>query len=144
MPTDFSPQSLSREFQRQLSEACPRVEHSATRTSEGEPMLTIPPKHPDVGGLSVWFYDEEITVGIGELFHWHFECMHGRLGRERSQDRDCIAEAVEWLRLFLEDAIVLEVWEDRAGGTAHPKEYFQRVDVRANAKLFTWSGPWPG
>jgi hypothetical protein len=145
MPADFSPQALSKEFCSCLDAACPDLRYSLA--TECSPILTIPAQHPEVGGITVWFDGEEVTVGIGEFYHLHFDCFTYGPGKERAKDPDGVRKAVDWVRAFLDEAIVLEICmvDGRYyGGSTYRKDDFRRADVPSNARLFTCSGPWKG
>ena len=145
MQAEFTPESLSTEFARQFRAACPDIEFSLG--VDGNPQLAIPAQHPEVGGINVWFDGEEITVGVGEFYHLHFDCMKYGPGEQRERDPDGVRQAVEWVHAFVSDAIILEIYmtdgEYYGGATYRMKGEFNQVDAPSNAKLVTWSGPWP-
>jgi hypothetical protein len=140
--TDFSPSTLASQFLSQLRSACPGVIVEYQQLPS--PLVQIAAKHPEVGGLAVFFDDEEVTVEIRE-YHLHFDCMVYRPGEPPTKDPNGVSMAVEWVCRFMADRIILEIcMVDGAysGGATYPLETFTLSDVPSNASLYTWSGPW--
>jgi hypothetical protein len=124
-------------FQRRLADLQVREEFSDRL------VVTIPALHPETGNIVVWLDGDEVTVGIGEHFHCHFETYLDEAVTAGERDRVAAEQAVEFVANFLADSIVLRVqYEDGRVGSAsafsvdspHSPPGPQEID-------YLWSGP---
>lgn len=106
---------------------------------EGRTFAAIEPPWPGFGRLVVHDDRIEITVGLGEFTHVHFDCWEDGLEDAERVRRIC-AEVVAFIADVLDDK--LEVWvSDRAGGcheTGRPSELSRDYP---DARRGVWSGP---
>ena len=59
--------------------------------------------------ISVWFDGDEYTVGIGELFHTHFETYLRDDMQEEERRREAASEAVAFIKAFIDGEVELSV-----------------------------------
>ncbi len=71
--------------------------------------LSIPPIDHRVGDIHIWLDGDEVTVGIGALFHTHFETyLDEKLDRQEAEDQ-ATSNAIEFINDVLEDQVVIEI-----------------------------------
>ena len=133
--------SLAREFrtvfQQRLDNVRPREEFTDRL------VVTVPALHPETGDIVVWLDGDEVTVGIGEHFHCHFETDLDGGVPQADRERLAVERAVEFIEAFMADSIVLRV--RREGGRVvsagtHPVDT-QEASPDANETDYLWSGP---
>ena len=112
--------------------------------SNGQLVVTIAAKHPETGELAAWVDPGEVTVGIGEHFHCHFDSyLCDDPGSEAAQ-RDVVEEAITYMRDVLNDRIVLKVHTEegrvRWSETYH-REKYPKMRTQPGTRQFIWSGP---
>jgi hypothetical protein len=133
--------SLAREFRaafhRRLAHLQPREEFTDCL------VVTIPAVNPETGDIVAWLDVDEVTVGIGEHFHCHFETDLDEDVAPDERARVTAERAVDFITKFMTDSIVLRVHRDgsrvvSAGTflveTPHPPPGAQERD-------YVWSGP---
>ena len=137
---------VAAEFAEQLQAVCPEVDFQLSNADREGPTLEIPPKHPGVGGIMVMFHPCEITVGIGSTYRCHFEPREYVVDSPPKTDPRWIDKAVAFVRDFLTDRVLY--YEATGGrfaqiGICHI-DYLDRAEIRSDAQVSTWSGPWKG
>lgn len=106
--------------------------------------LTIPAKNPETGDIKVWDDGVELTVGIGKIFHCHFDStvfFHDNVSKEKAEEK-CIDSAVAFIEDFLAERTILYIrYSDGKPGMSG---IVNRQNVEAtpkNTRMFVWSGP---
>jgi hypothetical protein len=106
-------------------------------------VVTIPALHPETGNIVVWLDDDEVTVGIGEHFHCHFETYVDDTVAPDDRNRVAAERAVEFIGNFMSDSIVLRV--EREGGRVASAGTFSGAAPHAppgpHEIDYLWSGP---
>jgi hypothetical protein len=85
----------------------PREAWEATFTDRLE--VVISAADPRFGDIHVWLDGDEVTVGIGEYFHTHFETYLDDSVSKSEADRKAATEAIEFIRQVVSDMYVLEI-----------------------------------
>jgi hypothetical protein len=124
-------------FQQRLGDMQPREEFTDRL------VVTVPALHPETGDIVVWLDGDEVTVGIGEHFHCHFETYLDEGVPQAHREGLATERAVEFIEAFLADSIVLRV--RREGGRVvsagtHPVDT-QQASPDAGETDYLWSGP---
>jgi hypothetical protein len=98
---------LSREFLAQLRRVLPE---RAFRTEFTDRLIvTIPARATEVGDITVWLDGGEVTVGIGQLHHSHFEtCTQSALTLEE-RERVAAEMAANYIRDIIEERVRFSV-----------------------------------
>jgi len=133
--------SLARAFRtvcrQRLSDVQPREEFTDRL------VVTVPALHPETGDIVVWLDGDEVTVGIGEYFHCHFETDEAEGVPQAERERLAAERAVEFIASFMAGSIVVRVRRERgrvvSAGT-HPVDT-QRSAPDADETDYLWSGP---
>jgi hypothetical protein len=127
---------------------------SELRTSvPPDPVATFPARHPEVGDVSIWDDDVEVTVSIGEITHGHFSPDDPALKPLEVAER-VTQDVVAFLsKLFLDEVIVWKSPDGQSGGwrVLH-EDGSDSVVVEAGAErelslmdskdvTYVWSGP---
>ena len=98
---------LSRELLAQLHRVLPA---KALRTEfKGRLVITIQARVPEVGDITIWLEGDEITVGIGELHHSHFEVYTQSADTLDERERLAAESAVEYIRDIIEERVRFRV-----------------------------------
>jgi hypothetical protein len=130
--------SLSRAFRDALGERLPavrRVEHFTDRL-----IVTIPAQHAETGPITVWLDGDEVTVGIGERFHTHFEAYLDASDLPQAErERRAAAQAAGFIADFMADRILLRVTRD--GGSAGTRAVESAPAPGPEEIDYLWSGP---
>lgn len=117
-----------------------------TVEDDGGPVVTIPARHPAVGSVIIDFAEGEVTVGIGDHFHCHFDPEESRVEGDPSPIEASVEAAATYVHDFLEDRILFHiVFVNGAyggSGTAYLDSSEPLPVVPDGAELYTWSGPW--
>jgi len=133
--------ALAREFRRVLQQ---RLKHISLREEFTDRLVvTIPGAHPETGDIVVWLDGDEVTVGIGEHFHCHFETYLEEGQPQVERERLAAERAVDFIASFMSDSIVLRV--TREGGRvvsagAHPVDALN-APPNSDIAEYLWSGP---
>ena len=142
---------LSREFRAELQRRLPNVAVHEEFTDRL--IVTIPARHPDTGPIRVRLDRDEITVGVGEYFHCHFETFLDSDAAIPEDQRARVAaeRAVDFISEFLADAIVLRVnkragfasaiWLFRPGAQSSIITTSNADSAREDETEYLWSGP---
>ncbi|MCD4693702.1 MAG: hypothetical protein K8R79_12365 [Calditrichales bacterium] len=86
--------------------------------------VSIPSKDPRFGDIHIWLDGDEVTVGIGELFHTHFETYHDdSLAKQQAEDQ-ATANAIEFIKDVLADQVVIEIQYDGNKPVRASMQYF--------------------
>ena len=87
-------------------------------------IVTIPARDTEVGDMTVWLDGVEITVGVGKLYHGHFEVNWESLPTLDEREDATVETAINYIRDVLNDRIHFEVWFEagicRGGRSWHP------------------------
>ena len=132
--------SLSREFRAALLHRLPDLKYREEFTDRL--VVTIPAHHPETGAITVWLDGDEVTVGIGEYFHTHFEAylVERTEPTQTERERGAAARAVAFIADFMADEIVLRISRDgRYASTSHRS--IQKGLPGPEEVEYLWSGP---
>lgn len=133
--------SLARDFRRVFHQRLGHV--NAYEEFTDRLVVTIPASHSDTGNIVVWLDGDEVTVGIGEHFHCHFETYldEGLPGAER--ERLAAERAVDFIASFMADSIVLRVTRERGRVVSAGTYPVDTLDAppKADEIDYFWSGP---
>ena len=132
--------SLAREFRAALRHRLPNlecVEHFSDRL-----IVRIPAHNLETGAITVWLDGDEVTVGIGEYFHTHFEA-YGTDQADLTQagrERRAAARAAAFIADFIADEIVLRIsGNGRSAATFH--RAIEKEPPGPQEADYLWSGP---
>jgi len=127
-----------------LARQAVRAAYPDLATSYGEPpdpIITIPPAHPEFGPLEIMDDEIELTVNCGRFTHVHLSNYEEGITSE-VRARRIVADLVEFLGDVFADR--MEFWGTHAGGGGcHLRDAspgISRFWVRSR-EVFTWSGP---
>jgi hypothetical protein len=106
-------------------------------------VVTIPARHLETGAIIVWLDGDEITIGIGEHYHCHFETSLDEGVPQTESERLAAQRAVDFIAEFMADSIVLRI--SREGGRVVSVEAraadVPRPSPGPNETDYVWSGP---
>jgi hypothetical protein len=108
-------------------------------------VVTVPARHRETGDIVVWLDGDEVTVGIGEHFHCHFETYLDESVPQPERERLAAERAVDFIASFMTDTIVIRVTRERGrvvSAGAHPVETLETSE-HPNETDYIWSGPRP-
>jgi len=151
--------SLSTLFLGRLGTTFPHGQYEASFTDRLE--VRFPAVHQEVGDIHVWLDGDEITVGIGDYFHTHFDTYFERDTPEDQAESQAVENALIFINDFLSEKIVLEISYSGLKPTAADVHYLEgegtapwvstgsllglianRLRRRRTTKHYVWSGPW--
>jgi hypothetical protein len=99
--------SLSERF---LTELSLRSELGPSRVSKTDRVeVVFPAKDPEVGNIHVWLDGDEVTVGIGESFHTHFESYLDSSVSKEEGEFEAIRSALDFISDFMKGRLILDV-----------------------------------
>jgi len=81
----------------------PEVEFTLDK---GKHLISIAPKHPDVGSIEIQDDDNEITVVVGNFTHWHVGCYEEELS-ETQKAESIAGDVAEFLQNLFDDKIIM-------------------------------------
>jgi len=99
--------SLSRKFLAELERSVPR-DGFHTKFADGF-VVTIPARDAEVGDITVWLDIGEVTVGIGQLHHSHFQIVTQTAPTLDEREQAVAASAASYIREILDDRIHFQV-----------------------------------
>lgn len=94
--------SLSQRFLTELERVVPR-DSFQTKVTDGF-IVTIPARDAEVGDIMVWL-DGEVTAGIGELHHCHFDAKTQSAATLDEREQAASEIAASYIRDILEDKV---------------------------------------
>jgi hypothetical protein len=108
---------------------------------KGKHLISIAPKHPDVGSIDIQDDDDEITVFIGNFTHWHVGCYEDKLSE--TQKAKSIAEDIaEFLQNLFDDKIIMWGCHEKGGGFyVKGNKPNSKSWLGTQHKEWVWSGP---
>ncbi len=123
--------------------ALPDAPYTAT-VEDDQLVLTLPAANPEVGELTIWIDEDEITIGIGEHFHCHFPTyLHDDVAPSNAQ-QEAVEQAVAYVLDVLNNRIVLQIHSEggqvRWSGTYHLDRY-PEWKTSPGTRQYLWSGP---
>lgn len=111
--------------------------------SDSNVMATFPASHPDVGDVTVWDDENEVTVGIREITHTHFETTEGSMSPS-VMAQQVTADVVHFLENLFADRILLwRSWSGRSASWQLVEGSIDDVPREKTGRWFVWSGPLP-
>ncbi|MAT97095.1 MAG: hypothetical protein CL608_08135 [Anaerolineaceae bacterium] len=106
--------------------------------------LTVSAKNYETGDIQVWNDVVELTIGIGNMFHCHFDptvFVNDNISREKAEQQ-CIDSAVAFVEEFLAERTILYVrYSDGKPGMSGIVNRQNEATIPKNARKFVWSGP---
>ena len=119
--------NLSRTFLAELEVFVPRAMFRTVFTDSL--VVTIPARNQEVGDITVWLDDGEVTVGIGQIYHIHFEVFTETPSLPTLAEREQTAaqSAAEYIRDFMADKIQVRV--QFRGGSCLGASHWYREDT---------------
>ncbi len=109
--------------------------------NEKDYLISIPPKHHQVGSIDIQDDFDELTVFVGNFTHWHVGCYEKNLTEE--QKANSVAEEVaEFLRDMFSDKIIMGGC-NQTGGSFYLKgeKPNSKPWLGSQHKEWVWSGP---
>lgn len=82
---------------------------------ENNAIVTIPPKHPDVGSIVIEQDNDELIVGVGKFTHWHCGCYESELS-EQEKALSIAEDISNFLADLFNDKIVMWGSHEEGGG----------------------------
>ena len=121
-----------------LEKDFPEVKFSV---NEKDHLISIPPKHDEVGSIDIQDDFDELTVFVGNFTHWHVGCYEEDLTEE--QKAESVAEDVaEFLRDMFSDKIIMWGCHQKGGGYyLEGEKPNSKSWLGAQHKEWVWSGP---
>jgi hypothetical protein len=110
-------------------------------SSDSNVVATFPALHPQVGDVTVWDDGGEVTVGIGEITHTHFEAAEESMSSSAIAQQ-ITADVVAFLRNLFADRILF--WKARSGKSAGlelVEGNLEDVPKDPSRHWFVWSSP---
>ena len=105
-----------------------------------QPTATFPAAHPDVGDLTIFCDDVELTIAVGHLTHGHFSPWNEKPPQDEREEK-VIGHVLAFLDAVFADQMVS--WSaDKAGGWHGRGD--EPIVRRPGARRFTWWGPLDG
>ena len=101
-------------------------------------LISIPPRHPDVGSLDIQDDYDELTVFVGNFTHWHSGYFNGAQ-ENLEQLNEVIEGVVEYLEDMFSGRIFMWGSVSKGGGTILIED-----DFKTKKSGFVWSGPYHG
>lgn len=99
--------SLSARFLVEVTREFPNQDFDVRFTDRLE--VVFPACHPAVGDIHVWLDGNEVTVGIGLLYHTHFEAdLEGEMSNGEAETH-AVADALAFIRDFLNGDTIVHV-----------------------------------
>ena len=132
--------SLAREFRAALRHRLPNLEW--VEDFSDRLIIRIPAHNPETGAITVWLDGDEVTVGIGEYFHTHFEAYLTEQAEltQTERERRAAARAAAFIADFMADEIVLRIGRGgRNAGTFH--RAIKEEPPGPEQMDYLWSGP---
>jgi hypothetical protein len=131
--------SLAREFRAALRRWLPNLEW--VEDFSDRLIIRIPAHNPETGAITVWLDGDEVTVGIGEYFHTHFEAYLTEQAEQTQTERErrAAARAAAFIADFIADEIVLRIGDGRYAGTFH--RAIKKEPPGPEETDYLWSGP---
>ena len=111
------------------------------------PVVVFPAKHRDVGDVQIWDDSDEVTLGVGDITHGHFNPYDRTLSQDEI-DRKVTQVVTEFLHALFSDRVLL--WKSRSGHTGgwarldlgeEDDEHDVISHIEKDAVCFVWSGP---
>ena len=99
---------LSQLFLHELEGTFPSEEWEATFTDRLE--VVIPATDARFGEIHVWLDADEVTVGIGQFFHTHFETYLDDSLSKSEANRQAATGAIEFIQGVVSDRFVLVIY----------------------------------
>ena len=99
--------------------------------------IIIPEKSQETGELHVWLDSDEITVGVGEHFHIHFD-IYSNFSTLVERIKDASRQANQFIQAMLADKIVIYVSSKSAG--CYYKGSSEEPLVKPGDRKMVWSG----
>jgi hypothetical protein len=111
------------------------------KTGSGPALVVFPAKHPEVGELVIYDWDDQYVVFIGNFTHLHFgDWDTDWPAAERA--RSAAGEVVEYLRKVFADEVVF--YGNHRGGGDRPRSSKERGFLSKavfGERSYVWSGP---
>jgi hypothetical protein len=127
-----------------LTQALPRDLFVVDLDPEGENLVTIPAKHPEVGDLTICDFGDELVVHVGRLTHAHFANYDDSLSLERKAE-EIASQVLDFVQAVLRDEIEIFGNGQRGGHRERglkPRGTLSRYFF--GKKTYVWSGPLGG
>ena len=99
--------------------------------------LIIPAKNQKTGELHIWLDGDEITIGVGQFFHTHFDTF-SNFATLTEREKDASRQANQFIQDMLADKIVIYVSEKWAG--CYPIGSNREILTKPGDKKMVWSG----
>ena len=111
----------------------------ATHLADGTDIL-IPAAHADVGAITIFAGDDEVTLSVGDITHGHFnDFREGVSDSDRAKTiSDDVLELVESL---LSDRVLLWKSGQAGGWRVLDAGEVPQVHSDAGTQFYLWSGP---
>lgn len=120
-------ETLTERFLSELERIIPR--NSFRVESTDGVVVTIPARDAEVGAITVWLDDDEITVEIGVWYHCHFEVAVRRAPTLVEREQAAVETAVDYLRDIFSDQVRFLVWS-KAGRCLGGSSWYPRYEER--------------
>jgi hypothetical protein len=99
--------------------------------------LIIPAKSQETGELHIWVDGDEITVGIGQHFHTHFDTF-SNFATLAEREKEASRQASQFIQDVLADKVIIYVSERSAGCYSVGSK--GEALVKPGDKKMVWSG----
>ncbi|MFO0962640.1 MAG: hypothetical protein U0625_06995 [Phycisphaerales bacterium] len=135
--------TLSQRFLSELERVMPRDGFRAEFTDRL--VVTIPAKHAEVGDITVWLDGDEVTVGIGQLHHCHFEVCIQTDPTLDEREQAAAESAARYIRDILDERVHFQVEFEagrcRGSGSWYPEhsERFRPLSGVDEVREYVWS-----
>ena len=110
--------------------------------NDKEKCITIPAKSNDVGDITIYDDEHELTVGVGNFTHWHASCYEEAL-REKEKAILIVSEVIDFLTDLFNEKIIMWGSHDKGGGfyniEGNTNEQDAPLEPESEEK-YVWSG----
>ena len=110
--------------------------HWSFSSDDENKLISIPPKHPDVGSLDIQDDYDELTIFVGNFTHWHSGYFN-EAEEDLEQLNEIVTDVAEYLEDMFNDKIFMWGSASKGGGTQAIEDGFK---TKKNG--YVWSGPY--
>ena len=108
-------------------------------------IVTIPARDPEVGDITVWLDGDEVTVGIGQLHHSHFEVCAQPEATLDAREQEAARSATSFISDILDERVHFQVQFENGrcrGSSSWYPEHSERLRTLSGVdevREYVWS-----
>jgi len=131
---------LARKLLAAFREAFPGLGHREAM-DRGTPLLAVPARHPETGGLRLWLQADEVTIGVGERFHDHVATYLYDFADRGAREDAVVEDVIEYVRDVLADRVVMSAHVSNRWARMERLEHAPAGPPERDVLRLVWSGP---